>query len=78
MAAAAARTPSSRQSPLAAFIARTEARALLYAAGELTLHEAVDELHRAAERTGLAAAIDQDAVQKIMADAFAVARKLER
>ena len=35
---------------LEVFVARAEARALLYAVGELTLHEAVDELQPTAER----------------------------
>jgi hypothetical protein len=63
--------------PAAALKARCEARALLYHAGELTLHEAVDGLQQAAEESGLTQSIGQDAVQHIMADAFAVVRKLE-
>jgi hypothetical protein len=59
------------------FKARCEARALLYYAAELTLHEAVDKLQHAAKNNGLVRKIGQDAVQKIMADAFAVIRKLE-
>jgi hypothetical protein len=51
---------------------------LLWQAGEFDLHEAVDKLQADAERTGLVAEIGQDAVQKIMADAFAITRKLER
>jgi hypothetical protein len=52
------------------FRERCEARAMLYAAGELGLHEAVDQLQVDAERTGLVDEIGQDAVQAIMADAF--------
>ena len=41
-----------RQGSLEVFVARAEARALLYAAGELTLHEAVDQLQRAPSAMG--------------------------
>ena len=61
-----------RVDPLAVFIARAEARALLYAAGEFDLHEAVDKLQANAERDGLVAAIGQDEVHRIIADAFAI------
>lgn len=57
--------------PVDVFRARAEARAVLWRAGEYTLHEAVDELQAAAERSGLVAKIGQDAVQAIMAEAFA-------
>jgi hypothetical protein len=53
------------------FRARAEARAMLHAFGEMTLHEAVDELQAAAETSGLVAEIGQDSVQQIMAEAFA-------
>ena len=56
---------------LEVFVARAEARALLHAAGELTLHEAVDELQATAERDGLVAEMGQDEVQQMMAEAFA-------
>jgi hypothetical protein len=56
--------------PIEVFTARCEARAHLVAAGELELHEAVDGLQHAAERTGLLSALGQDAVQAMMADAF--------
>jgi hypothetical protein len=56
--------------PLTAFAARCESRALLYAVGELTLHEAVDGLQHAAEASGLVRMIGQDEVQKIIADVF--------
>ena len=56
--------------PVLAFTARAEARALLVASGELDLHEAVDGLQAAAVASGLVAALGQDSVQAIMADAF--------
>src|SRR5262245_57791397 len=59
-----------RPSPLAVFVARAEARALLWAAGELDLHDAVDELQAAAVRAGLVAELGQDRVQDIMVEAF--------
>lgn len=52
------------------FRARCEARAILYAVGELDLHEAVDVLQEAALRTGLVDVIGQGAVQSIIATAF--------
>ena len=52
------------------FRARCEAKALLVAVGELTLHEAVDELQVSAVASGLVAEIGQDAAQRIMAIAF--------
>lgn len=67
---AAARKQQTRPDPLAVFIARAEARALLWQAGEYDLHEAVDELQAAAERDGLVAELGQDAIQAILAAAF--------
>ena len=52
------------------FKVRCEARALLVATGDLDLHEAVDGLQAAAVASGLVAALGQDSVQAIMADAF--------
>jgi hypothetical protein len=52
------------------FRARVEARALLWQAGELDLHEAVDRLQADAQRDGLVRDIDQDGIQQILADAF--------
>jgi hypothetical protein len=52
------------------FRARAEARALLFAACELELHEAVDVLQADAVATGLVDEIGQDAIQQIMSDAF--------
>lgn len=59
-----------RIDPVAVFIARAEARALLYAANEFDLHEAVDKLQADAARDGVVAAIGQDEVQRIIAEAF--------
>ena len=47
----------------------------MYHAGELTLHEAVDGLQHAAEENGLVRMTGQDAVQRLMSDAFAVVRR---
>ena len=60
--------------PLLVLQARAEARAILYAAGELTLQDAVDGCQRAAEAYGLVAELGQDAVQEIIAEAFAPVR----
>ena len=59
-----------RIDPLAIFKARAEARAALWAACEIDLHEAVDALQADAVTNGLVTEIGQDAVQGIMADAF--------
>jgi hypothetical protein len=67
---AALRPQDIKLDPVAVFEARCEARALLFAAGELDLHQAVDELQADAVRDGLVAGIGQDEVQSIMADAF--------
>jgi hypothetical protein len=66
--------PAARPSALEIFIARCEARAVLWAAGELSLHDAVDVLQADAVRDGLVAEIGQDAVQAIMAKAFEAVR----
>jgi hypothetical protein len=58
--------------PVEVFVARSEARACLVREGDLDLHEAVDVLQAAAVQTGLVGALGQDAVQAIMARAFAV------
>ena len=65
---------AARVDTLKAFKLRCWARAELWAACEFDLHEAVDELQAAAERDGLIEAIDQDAVQAIMRDAFHIFR----
>ncbi len=70
--AAAAR----RVDPAVAFEARCQARALLYAIGELDLHDAVDVLQDDAVRDSLVADLGQDEVQRIMAYAFQLARNV--
>jgi hypothetical protein len=60
--------------PVKVFTARAEARALLWAEGAVDLHTAVDELWVAAESEGLVKQLGADAVQRILADAFAPAR----
>src|SRR3984957_2293313 len=52
-----------------AFRERAWARAYLWAAGDLDLHEAVNLLQHDAEASGLVARAGQDAVQRIVADA---------
>jgi hypothetical protein len=56
--------------PLAIFEARSEARAMLYSAGEFGLQSAVDVLQHDAVASGLVRMFGQDAVQAIMAEAF--------
>ena len=63
---AAARAPST----LCVLIARAEARALLYAAFEFDLPDAVDPLQSYAVESGLVDEIGQGAVQGILAAAF--------
>ena len=53
------------------FTARCEARAELVVACLMDFHDAVDGLQEAAVKSGLVAAIGQDAAQEIMARAFA-------
>jgi hypothetical protein len=60
---------------VAVFQEQCWARAHLYAEGELELHDAVDELQNSAMNNGLVAAIGQDAVQTMMADAFGAVRE---
>jgi len=60
----------SRIDPPTVFIARAEARAALFAAGEISLHEAVDRLQASAITTRLLAELGRDRVQEIMAAAF--------
>jgi hypothetical protein len=52
------------------FRACAEARAILYCACELELHEAVDVLQAAAERNSLVDELGEDRVQQIIAAAF--------
>jgi hypothetical protein len=68
------RNPGPRVDPLAVLVARAEARAQLWFNGVLDLHSAVDELWAAAARDGLVAKLGADAVQRILADAFAPLR----
>ena len=70
MKAAAAIAPPMALSE-AAYAARCEARALLFISGQLSLHDAVDELQAYAEQSGLIDRLGQDEVQRIMAIAFA-------
>ena len=53
-----------------AFVARAEARAILWQACEFDLHDAVDVLWHAAERDGLVRELGPDRVQQLLADAF--------
>jgi hypothetical protein len=52
------------------FRARCEARALLYINGQLSLHEAVDELQAYAEQSSFVDTIGQDDAQAVMSSAF--------
>jgi hypothetical protein len=71
---AAARKTAARPSALEVFVARAEARALLWQANEFDLHDAVDELWAAAVRDGLIDELGPDAVQEIMSEAFGAMR----
>lgn len=62
---------------LGCFMERASARAYLWSIGEYSLHEAVDVLQHDAEREGLTARAGQDAVQKILSNAFAPYRSHE-
>jgi hypothetical protein len=66
-----------RTDPIEVFRARCEARALLYREGAFDMGEAVDALQLAAEQQRLVAAIGQDAVQRIISEAFAAVLTLE-
>jgi len=63
-----------RADPVEVFVARAQARATLWAAGEISLHAAVDELWADAVRDGLVAKLGADEVQRLLADAFAPER----
>lgn len=63
-----------RTSPVVVFIARAEARATLWAAGEFDLHTAVDELWADAVRDGLVAKLGPDKVQELLANECAPVR----
>jgi hypothetical protein len=64
-----------RIDPLIAFAERARARAYLWSICEYELHEAVDPLQHDATRDGLTRRIGRDAVQKMIADAFAPYRE---
>jgi hypothetical protein len=57
--------------PLEVLWARARARAHLYAAGDLTLHDAVDPLQHWAAASGLVGEVGQDVVQLVLVRAFA-------
>ena len=63
-----------RARPLIVLTLRAWARARLWQASDLDLHDAVDILQAAAIRDGLVAKPGQDRVQEIMAAAFAAVR----
>ena len=63
-----------RPSALEVFVARAEARAILWQCAEFDLHEAVDVLWDAAEHNGLVDQVGQDRVQKIISKAFGAVR----
>jgi hypothetical protein len=65
-------TPSAKSiSAEEIFRERCEARAILYEAAELGLHEAIDVLQDDAERTGFVDMFGQDTVQAMISAAFA-------
>jgi hypothetical protein len=70
MSATIAASNPAKAPELAIFRARCEARAILYAALEFDLHEAVDVLQADALASGLVDEIGQDAVQAIISEAF--------
>src|SRR5437660_8551177 len=74
MSTAAARASPNAPIALDVFIVRAEARAMLWDAGELDLHTAVDELWADAKRDGLVAKLGSDKVQELLANAFAPVR----
>jgi hypothetical protein len=78
MTAVATRSASATPRPAAldVFRERAWARAYLWRAGEFDLGEAVDVLQAEAVRTGLVDRVGQDAVQQILADAFAPHREV--
>jgi len=59
-----------RADPVEVFRLRCASRPTLWQAGEFDLQTAVDALQEAAAAGGLTAAVGQDAVQRILADAF--------
>lgn len=69
--------PDVRPSAVDIFRERCEARAILVEACLLDLQDAVDGLQEAAEKTGLVKELGQDAVQRMMAEAFAIVLRIE-
>jgi len=69
--------PAPPLDPIAVFTARCQARARLWANGDLDLHEATDTLWAAAIDVGLVEEIGADRVQEIISEAFARFRKAE-
>jgi hypothetical protein len=63
-------TNNKRVDPIRAFELRCQARAYLFAAGDLELHDAVDGLQLDAEIGGLVDTYGQDVIQRAMAEAF--------
>ncbi len=63
--------------PVAAFKLRCEAKAHLYGAGELDLHNAVDELAEFARKIGINHSIGIDDSQAVMAEALRPVREWE-
>ena len=66
---------SAAYGPLIVLTLRAWARARLWQASDLDLHEAVDILQAAAVRDGLVAKLGQDEVQHIMVEVFAPVRE---
>jgi hypothetical protein len=71
MISTARKSQSTKPAPLDVFLDRCDAQAILAANGQTDLADAVDALQAAAERTGVVGEVGQDAVQAIMAKAFA-------
>jgi hypothetical protein len=67
-------TRAGRADPQAVFKLRCRSRSRLFAAGEIDLHTAEDELQFAAVANGLVAKLGQDEVHRLMAEAFAAVR----
>jgi hypothetical protein len=70
MTASASPQPKERLFELTVFEARAEARAKLYAFGEIELHDAVDGLQANAVASCLVDNVGQDEVQRLIASAF--------
>jgi hypothetical protein len=69
------RTSDIALDPAAVFIARAEAKAMLWANGEVSLHDAIDSLWAAAVDAGLVAEFGANQVQELLADIFAQHRE---